>query len=302
MGGNVTPLTRSIWSGMGINPDAMTENMRQGLEEMKSAEQTDIAIHYFHCDHLGTPLALTNQQGQIDWAGKYDAWGNIEEEFNPHEMEQNIRLPGQYYDRETRLYYNRHRYYDSSTGCYINQDPIGLLGGLNLFTYTSNPLKFSDPRGLDAPGVKPCAERIVEAAKALNNNKSYAANGGPATCNLFVGDVLSKAGIKPPQRTRFGIDRGPITAGTWADPNANIPGFKTVSTPQAGDIVAVAHNYVGATGHVAVVTEAGGGSGPFSELSGNTIGANPKVGSHTTGWPWDGEEPVGTPVYHRCID
>jgi hypothetical protein len=106
LGGNITPLTRSIWSGMGINPEAMIANMRQGLEEIKKAEQTDIAVHYFHCDHLGTPLALTNQQGEINWAGKSDPWGNSEEEFNPYDLEQNIRLPGQYYDREAGLYYN----------------------------------------------------------------------------------------------------------------------------------------------------------------------------------------------------
>jgi RHS repeat-associated protein len=151
MGGNVTPLTRSIWSGMGINPDAMIADMRQGLEETKKAEQTDITIHYFHCDHLGTPIALTNQLGQIDWAGKYDPWGNIEKEFNPLEMEQNIRLPEQYHDQETGLYYNRHRYYDFSTGAYINQDPIGVLGGFNFYAYVKNqPNRRIDPRGFQA--------------------------------------------------------------------------------------------------------------------------------------------------------
>jgi RHS repeat-associated protein len=116
---------------------------------MKSAEETDIAIHYFHCDHLGTPLALTNQLGQIDWVGKYDPWGNIEEEFNPQGIEQNIRLPGQYHDRETGLYYNRHRYYDSNVGSYINQDPIGLMGGFNFYLYVENqPIRYLDPKGL----------------------------------------------------------------------------------------------------------------------------------------------------------
>jgi RHS repeat-associated protein len=49
-------------------------------------------------------------------------------ENNPHNLAQLIRLPGQQFDEETGLYYNRHRYYDPKQGRYITQDPIGLRG------------------------------------------------------------------------------------------------------------------------------------------------------------------------------
>ncbi|VEA59615.1 core protein [Salmonella enterica subsp. salamae] len=45
-------------------------------------------------------------------------------EENPESLAQLIRLPGQQYDEETGLYYNRHRYYDALLGRYITQDPI----------------------------------------------------------------------------------------------------------------------------------------------------------------------------------
>ncbi len=58
--------------------------------------------------------------------------------------------PGQYYDAATDLHYNWHRYYNPETGRYITADPIGLEGGINLFTYASNgPVNSIDPNGLE---------------------------------------------------------------------------------------------------------------------------------------------------------
>ena len=48
--------------------------------------------------------------------GILDEWGNLLNEENPHQLQQLIRLPGQQYDEESGLYYNRHRYYDPAGG------------------------------------------------------------------------------------------------------------------------------------------------------------------------------------------
>lgn len=86
-------------------------------------------VHLYHCDHLGTPLALINQRGEIDWQIELDAWGNVLSEYNPYHLSQPIRMQGQQYDEESGLHYNRYRYYDPQGGRYVTQDPIGLVRG-----------------------------------------------------------------------------------------------------------------------------------------------------------------------------
>ncbi|WP_162975271.1 RHS repeat-associated core domain-containing protein, partial [Yersinia sp. IP36721] len=49
--------------------------------------------------------------------------------------------------------YNRFRYYDPQACCYLSPDPIGLAGGLNLYSYVPNPLTYIDPLGLAACSV-----------------------------------------------------------------------------------------------------------------------------------------------------
>ncbi|EJS4540697.1 DUF4329 domain-containing protein, partial [Salmonella enterica] len=85
----------------------------------------------------------------IAWRAEFDEWGNMLREDNPDNLQQLIRLPGQQYDEESGLHYNRHRYYDPGQGRYITQDPTGLAGGLNPYVYALNPVSWTDPLGLE---------------------------------------------------------------------------------------------------------------------------------------------------------
>ena len=109
-------------------------------------------LSWYHCDHLGTPQEMTDQNGQIVWSADYKAWGEILEHRSDTAKQQGltnpIRFQGQYHDHETGLHYNRYRYYDPRVGRFISKDPIGYAGGLNLFAYAPNPVGWVDPLGL----------------------------------------------------------------------------------------------------------------------------------------------------------
>ena len=79
---------------------------------------------------------------------------------------QPIRFQGQYLDEESGLHYNRYRYYSPKQQRFINQDPIGLVGGINHYQYAPNPVNWVDPMGLL------CKEGQAKVKAALDANSA----------------------------------------------------------------------------------------------------------------------------------
>jgi RHS repeat-associated protein len=117
---------------------------------------------------------MINTSGQVVWSAVYDAFGLAEVDA-ASVVENNLRFPGQYYDAETGLHYNWHRYYDPGTGRYMTVDPLFsnfLYKGksyfvipffltqpfrIHLYRYTNNsPVNEFDPRGLFSPQKPGC--------------------------------------------------------------------------------------------------------------------------------------------------
>ena len=109
----------------------------------------DACPFYYQLDHLGTPQELTSYGGAIVWSAKYTAHGKLREPIHGAErLEQPLRFQGQYFDAESGLHYNRHRYYHPDIGRYLTQDPLKLAGGLNPYRYTRNPTGWVSPSGV----------------------------------------------------------------------------------------------------------------------------------------------------------
>jgi len=111
-----------------------------------------------HTDHLDTPRLVTDRQGMVRWTWMAEPFGN---EAALHGdpaaglafINLPLRMPGQYWDAESGLFYNHHRYYDPRVGRYMQSDPIGLAGGINTYSYVEgNPVSAVDPEGLRAAG------------------------------------------------------------------------------------------------------------------------------------------------------
>ena len=112
-------------------------------------------IFYVHTDYLGTPKIATNSEKAITWQASYTPFGlatiNDDVDNDGVPLILNIRFPGQYFDKESKLHYNWFRYYDSGVGRYITSDPLGLEAGMNTFIYVgSNPMNLIDYLGLCA--------------------------------------------------------------------------------------------------------------------------------------------------------
>ncbi|HJR32509.1 MAG TPA: RHS repeat-associated core domain-containing protein, partial [Pseudomonas sp.] len=105
---------------------------------------------YYQLDHLGTPQELTDFGGEIVWSAKYNAYGKVTRLAlaGGEQLDQPLRFQGQYFDAESGLHFNRHRYYDPQVGRYLTPDPIKLAGGQNQYQYAPNPTGWVDPLGL----------------------------------------------------------------------------------------------------------------------------------------------------------
>ncbi|MGC4967517.1 DUF6531 domain-containing protein [Streptomyces globisporus] len=129
------------WDHDGVKPVTQVER--------RLVDQTEVDSRFFAIitDLVGTPRELVDEQGEVAWRTRSALWGATSwnrdaDAYTP------LRFPGQYFDPESGLHYNRHRHYDPESGRYLSPDPLGLTPAPNAVTYVDDPTLWIDPLGL----------------------------------------------------------------------------------------------------------------------------------------------------------
>ncbi len=129
------------WDHDGVKP--VTQVERRLLDRA----EVDRRFFAIVTDLIGTPRELIDEQGEVAWHTRATLWGATSwnrgaDAYTP------LRFPGQYFDPESGLHYNRYRHYDPESGRYLSPDPLGLIPAPNAVTYVDNPTRWIDPLGL----------------------------------------------------------------------------------------------------------------------------------------------------------
>lgn len=113
---------------------------------------------YIFTNQIGVPVRVDDDAGIRRWSARIGPFG-LAEVANDSSIDMPLRFPGHYFDEETGLHSNRFRAFAPDLGRYLQSDPAGLEGGINLYAYPVNPLVGADIDGLGAKAPKPKSPR-----------------------------------------------------------------------------------------------------------------------------------------------
>ncbi len=155
-GSTDTPIKQYIWGTY------IDECIQLNLLVAAGPQSVPVGAYYLLQDLLYRAVALTNSSGQIVEAYDCEAYGNsliftapdtsgnwwgdaaVQSDYGVNET----IYCGYRLDPETQLYYVRNRTYNPVLGRWIQRDPIGYAGGINLYGYVeSSPAGLVDPSG-----------------------------------------------------------------------------------------------------------------------------------------------------------
>jgi RHS repeat-associated protein len=116
--------------------DQVLDNTTSYWYDIRNKSLTD-SLYFYHADHLGTPIAMTDSSGMLVWRAEHLPFGGIYA-LTVGTISNNLRFPGQYYDSEMGLYQNWFRDYDAKIGRYREVDSVKSTESLNNYGYADN--------------------------------------------------------------------------------------------------------------------------------------------------------------------
>ena len=177
----------------------------------------------------------------------YDAWGNCTVTYDTNGVgaRNPMRYRGYYWDKDLKMYYLMTRYYDPTTGRFINADTPDYLdpetlGGLNLYAYCkNNPVMCVDPSG-HFPGLILAAAILLftpvggTVAQVATSVVSYA---GVAVASIFDEDIrndMNAIGWNP-----FNTDESATLSSSKVSFYKGVPIFRIAAGGRSGSFGAI---------------------------------------------------------------
>lgn len=166
---------------------------------IKTGQQDQHRWYLF--DPNGMPDALVGADGTILGELHPTLYGKVDP---AHTDLTPLRFPGHYHDTETGLFFNRHRFYDPDSGCYLSPEPLGLEGSLKAYAYVDHyPSDAIDPDGF---------ARMVATVRRKDGSTVTANSGGTPVLHPAVQAAL------PPSNARGA--NVPVQPSSCAEPQA----------------------------------------------------------------------------------
>jgi RHS repeat-associated protein len=220
------------------------------------AEVTSAGPSYSHTDALGSPVARTNDSGQVTSRTRYEPYGATAAGTNPT----GIGFTGHVNDADTSLVYMQQRYYEPLAGRFLSVDQVttdhGTGDHFNRYVYAeNNPFKFKDPDGRLAnfaigfvigAGIE-AAVQVWQSGGSITNGAAVLGAGVSGSLTGGVGGVLSRAAASGATSAVTATAKTAAAGGAAAVVGKHVEGAVSGTTPTGKEIaVAAAAGALGA--------------------------------------------------------
>jgi RHS repeat-associated protein len=172
------------------------------VDQVLADEGANGEIGWALSDNQRTVRDIISSDGSLLNHIRYDSFGQVSEKTNST-YSFLYGYTGREIDEETDLNFYRARYYDSSIGRFITQDPIGFnAGDTNLYRYVNNnPINLIDPLGLGNRLVWQIREQT------LSNGSSVTTYGVDENSNNTTVQVYRPKGSLFPSGVKIGVNK-----------------------------------------------------------------------------------------------
>lgn len=158
----------------------------------------DNRTYFFHSDKTGNIICITDRDGKVAASYSYDPFGMV-----TGRSEVSVRSDFTYgggfgvMDEGDDRYFMVNRYYDALTGRFLQRDPVGPAGGLNLYCYSNNnPVATVDPDGLGPKKPQRAQPRPGKNSSGFQEIKNAVDNFFESTARSVVNHPYVKKGWK----------------------------------------------------------------------------------------------------------